>query len=250
MSATIVLPPLGDPVDELWEVLLDLSDRLKVPWALIGGQMVLLHALEHDTVPPQVSQDGDVLANIRATPDALAQVVAELEALGFVSTGISPDGVAHRYVRHSRHPDRPVMVDVLAPEGVGTRAKLTTTPPGRTVQVPGGTQALARTEMVTVVVGDRAGTVPRPNLLAAVVGKAAACGLPEDVSRHLRDLALLCSLIDDPYEAAAQLDAKDRKRLRLADVLDDPDHPAWRLVPADRRDDGRDTWAVLNAPPQ
>lgn len=53
MSATIVLPPLGDPVDELWEVLLDLSDRLKVPWALIGGQMVLLHALEHDTVPPR-----------------------------------------------------------------------------------------------------------------------------------------------------------------------------------------------------
>lgn len=158
MNTTIVLPPLGDPVDELWEVLLDLSDRLNVPWVLIGGQMVLLHALEHGTAPPQVSQDGDVLANIRATPDALAQVVAELERLGFVSTGMSPEGVAHRHQRPSRQPDRPVTVDVLAPEGVDTRAKLTTTPPGWTVQVPGGAQALARVERVTVVVGDRAGS--------------------------------------------------------------------------------------------
>lgn len=249
MTSPIALPPLGDPVDELWEVLLDLGERLSLPWALIGGQMVLLHALEHGVVPPQVSQDGDVLADIRAAPDGLAQVVAELESIGFVSAGMSPEGVAHRYRRSGRHPKRPVMIDVLAPEGVGPRAKLTTTPPGRTVQVPGGTQALARTERVTIEVGARIGTVPRPTLLAAVVGKAAACGLPEDVSRHLRDLALLCALIDDPFSAAGELDRADRRRLRLAAALDDPDHPAWGLLPQHLRSDGLTAWAVLNDRP-
>jgi hypothetical protein len=249
VSEPIVLPPLGDPVDELWDVLLDLGERLTLPWALIGGQMVLLHAIEHGTVPPQVSQDGDVLANIRAAPDGLARVVAELEALGFTLAGFAPDGIAHRYIRPSRHPERPVMIDVLAPEGVGGRANLTTTPPGRTVQVPGGTQALARTEQVTVKTATRVGTVPRPTLLAAVVGKAVACDLPGDPSRHLRDLALLCALVDDPFATAAELDRTDRRRLRCADDLDDPNHPAWLLVPEHLRDEGRIAWATLNELP-
>lgn len=246
MTEPIVLPHLGDPVDELWDVLLDLGARLTVPWALIGGQMVLLHALEHGTVPPQVSQDGDILANIRAAQDGLAKVVAELEALGFTLAGMAPDGIAHRYSRPSRHPERPVMVDVLAPEGVGSRARLTTTPPGRTVQVPGGTQALARTELVTVQTPTRTGTIPRPSLLAAVVGKAAACSIPGDPARHLRDLALLCALIDDPFATAEELERSDRRRLRSAAALDDPNHPAWLLVPAHLRDDGRTAWATLN----
>ena len=56
---TITLPPLAHPVDELWHVLLDLAETLRAPWTLVGGQMVLLHALEHGQVPPQISQDGD-----------------------------------------------------------------------------------------------------------------------------------------------------------------------------------------------
>ena len=79
----LVLPTLGDPVDELWEVFLDLAERLKVDWTIVGGQMVLLHALEHGTVPPTVSQDGDVIADVRATQKALRKVAAVLEAMGF-----------------------------------------------------------------------------------------------------------------------------------------------------------------------
>ena len=79
----LVLPTLGDPVDELWEVFLDLAERLKVDWTIVGGQMVLLHALEHGTVPPTVSQDGDVIADVRATRKALRKVAAVLEAMGF-----------------------------------------------------------------------------------------------------------------------------------------------------------------------
>jgi hypothetical protein len=87
-----------------------------------------------------------------------------------------PDALAHRYVRPAE--PRPVVVDVLAPEGVGARAVLVTTPPGRPVEVPGGTQALSRTKRVTIVHEGRSGTLPRPSLLAAIVGKAAATALP------------------------------------------------------------------------
>ena len=150
MTAVINLPWLGSPTDELWEELLILSAKTKrVPWMLIGGQMMLLHTLEHGREPLQVSQDGDAIADIRARPDALLAFVRALESEDFESDGMSPDGRAHRY-KHKTF-DPPVLVDVLAPDNVGPRANLTTTPPGRTVEVPGGTQALHRVEEVEVV---------------------------------------------------------------------------------------------------
>lgn len=167
MNTVVDLPILPAPVDELWHTLLDLGNRLAVPWALIGGQMVLLHAIEHGRVPPQVSQDGDVIADVRADPGALTHVVAGLEDLGFALQSISADGLAHRYTRTAE--PRPVVIDVLAPEGLGERADLTTTPPGRTIEVPGGTQALSRTELITINHEGRSGTIPRPTLLAAIV---------------------------------------------------------------------------------
>jgi hypothetical protein len=145
----VILPPLAAPVDQLWHALLDLSERLTVPWTLIGGQMVLLHALEHRQVPPQISQDGDVVADVRASPGAVKDVVAALADAGFAAAGLSADGLAHRYERPAE--PRPVVVDVLAPEGLpGDSPRLRTTPPGRTVEVPGGTQALSRTEPLNV----------------------------------------------------------------------------------------------------
>jgi hypothetical protein len=245
VSSPIVLPQLGDPVDELWEVLIELGEHLEVPWTLVGGQMVLLHAVEHGTVPPQLSQDGDVIADIRAAPSGLRKVVDLLGHLGFTLEGIATDGTAHRYGRPGRKRGRPVVIDVLAPDGVGARADLTTTHPGHTVQVPGGTQALSRTDRVAVQVLGRVGTVSRPNLLGAIVAKAGACGLPGDPARHLRDLALLCALIDDPFALTADLTSTDRKRLKLASNLSDGRHPAWTLVPGPLRGDGRAAWAIL-----
>jgi hypothetical protein len=249
VTSPIALPPLGDPIDELWEVLIELGEHLKVPWTLVGGQMVLLHAVEHGTVPPQLSQDGDIVADIRAAPRGLREAVALLGQLGFTLDGISTDGTAHRYVRTGRDQGRPVAIDVLAPDGVGSRANLTTTHPGHTLQVPGGTQALNRTERVAVQLYGRVGTVPRPNLLGALIAKAGACGIPGDPARHLRDLALLYAFIDDPFALTVELTATDRKQLRLAGVLNDGSHPAWMLVPQPLRDDGRTAWAILNRLP-
>jgi hypothetical protein len=238
----IELPAMASPVDQLWHVLLDLSGSLTVPWTLVGGQMVLLHALEHGQVPPEPSQDGDVVADLRADHSALAQVVRQLERVGFTLESISADGLAHRYARSAK--PRPVLLDVLAPDGLGARADLTTSPPGRTIEVPGGTQALIRTERVVISHEGRQGDIPRPTLLAAIIIKAAATGLPSP-ARHYRDLALLCSLVPDPFALAEQLTAKDRQRLRQAGALADDGHTAWPLVPAVIRTQGQITYAVL-----
>ena len=229
-------------MDQLWDVLLDLGAS-RLPWTLIGGQMVLLHALEHGQMPPVISQDGDLLADVRADPAALRAMVDWLGELGFAPEGITTDGRAHRYTR--RAAPRPVVIDVLAPDGLGPRTKLITTPPGRTIQVPAGTQALERTEIVRVRHGRRTGPLPRPSLLAAIVGKAAACALPGDPARHERDLALLCVLVADPFAMRAQMTAKDLKRLRGAIGLTTAQAPAWNLLPAGIRADGLGAHAIL-----
>ena len=80
-AAAVTLPPLPAPVDRLWHVLLDLPRRRGCRGTLLGGQMVLLHALEHGQVPPQISQDGDLVADVRAAQRAIASVVDALERL-------------------------------------------------------------------------------------------------------------------------------------------------------------------------
>lgn len=238
------LPALAAPVNRLWHVLLDLAEALPGVWTLIGGQLVLLHAVEHGQVPPQISQDGDVVADVRAASAALESVVSTLTVAGFVVHPNAED-IAHRFVRADSPLD--VVVDVLAPEGLGPKARLTTIRPGRTVEAPGGTQALHRTELVDVHHEGRSVAVPRPSLLGAIVLKAAACGLGGDISRHLRDLALLSALVPDPFAMCEELTAKDRQRLGKARALHDPAHPAWALVPPSIRSDGQATYEMLTA---
>lgn len=246
-AATIVLPDLASPTREVWHVLFDLADLPALEWTLVGGQMVLLHALEHGAEPPQISQDGDVVGDVRTDRRALLSIVDALEQRGFTLEGIARDGTAHRYVKPAT--PEPVKIDVLAPEGLGAGADLTTTRPGRTIEVPGGTQALRRTERVHVVQEGRQALVPRPSLLAAIVGKGAACGIPGDPARHLRDLALLCAIAPDPFALAEEMTAKDRKRVRLGAALHDDAHPTWVLVPAHLRRHGQDAYAILTDDP-
>jgi hypothetical protein len=247
MTVSIELPWLGSPTDELWEVLLRIAEKSRkrrVPWMLIGGQMMLLHTLEHGRQPLQISQDGDALADIRAQPAALRTLVAILEQEDFGPDGSSGDGRAHRY-RHKTL-DPAVLVDVLAPDNMGARANLTTTPPGRTVEVPGGTQSLHRRELVDVALASgHRGRVPRPDLLGAMVIKAAATTLPERRERHVNDLALLCSLVVDPFAIRERMDDSDRRWLRRAGALADPAHPSWTLIEPAYRNDGQQALQIL-----
>jgi hypothetical protein len=74
----IELPALGGTEQELWDALLDLAARQPAGWTLVGGQMVLLRSLEHGRVPPRVTRDLDVLADLRARPAALPRILTTL----------------------------------------------------------------------------------------------------------------------------------------------------------------------------
>lgn len=94
--APVQLPTLPGHDDALWATLVELSDVRPGDWTLIGGQMVFLRALEHDTVPPRMSTDLDILVNTRIGSGAVGALSADIEAFGFELDGVSPEGIAHR----------------------------------------------------------------------------------------------------------------------------------------------------------
>ena len=239
----VALPVLSGIDDQLWPALIELAEVQPATWTLIGGQMVLLHAIERGAQPSRVSTDLDIVVNARVASGAVREFVAALEERGFELAGHSPDGIAHRYGRDG------VSVDVLAPEGLGERADLTTTPPGRTLAVAGGTQALNRTEMVPVTFEGQAGLVPRPSLLGAIICKA--CAVDDDDVPHAQrsDLALLLSLVEHPLATADELDRKDRQRLNGRSEMNDRRHPAWQTLDQTEADRGLATYRLLTRTP-
>ena len=234
----IELPDFAGHADALWNALLDLGELVSSEWVLVGGQMVLLHAIEHSTRWPRVSMDLDVIVNARVRA-AVRGFVAEIEALGFVLEGMSPEMLAHRYRRGA------ASIDVLAPEGLGERTDLTTTPPGHTLQVPGGTQALQRAERVTYSYKGRVGSIPRPSLIGAIVGKACAVDVDDVPTNQEIDLALLLSLVVDPFELREQLSSKDRQRLGARSPMTDPAHRVWRHFQPEEATQARTSLRIL-----
>lgn len=107
---------------------------------------------------------------------------------------------------------------MLIPEGIGEIATARTGVDGApTIPAPGTTQALGRTEVVAVEVDGRIGTVPRPNLIAALIGKAAArISIVRDPGRprHCTDFVVLAGLVAARDFRETELTKKDRSRLR------------------------------------
>lgn len=249
----VSLPPLAGGGEELWWLLLDLAQQLHVPWTLVGGQMVLLHALQCDRTPPRVSADLDAVIDIRADPHALRITDAVFRELGLEAAGVpSPDGLLHRYVRRGT----PVVidvavssasVDVLVPEGLGSLTDTTMSLGGRAFVAPGATQALQRTDHVLVCYGGRRAWVPRPNLLGAIVGKAvAAVDDSSNPDRHVQDLAFLCTLVEDLFALRDGLTSKDRKRLHRATGRLNVDSSIWDMFGMAAAD-GRRVWRAITS---
>lgn len=237
----IALPPLGDLEDRLWLALMEIAERRAGDWTLVGGQMVLLHALEHGATPPRVSTDLDLVVDARVRPPAIPAMAEVLADLGFRLAGIAPDGVGHRFARG------PVAIDLLAPEGAGPRADLTVGGAAETVPISGGTYALRRTQPVDVTAGGRVGRVPRPDLAGALVVKAAAARADRKrgPERHLGDLAFLLSLVPDPFALRDELGAKNCGRISAASALADDDHPAWRGLDTAVRSNAKVAFTVV-----
>jgi hypothetical protein len=236
----IIIPPAPDLLGKMWEALIDIShDTRNDTWTLIGGQMVLLLGLEHGATPPRVSADLDAVVDVRLRLGALQQYIAALGQLGFESAGVSPDGIAHRFQRGD------IRVDVLAPEGTGSRADLRTVGQATTIGVKGGTYALRRSRQVEVQVGGRTGTVPCPDLAGGILIKTRAAQderSPKGPERHYQDLAFLLTLVTDPTLVRGQLGHRNRQHLRrIREEMGDT-HPGWGLL--SRADASRATAAL------
>ena len=111
------------------------------------------------------------------------------------------------------------LIEVLGPDGL--KADPQAIGKFKTFQVPGGTQALRRTEVVWIALaGGTAIAMRRPSLLGAILIKARV------VAKHRRskfesdrqDLVGLLSLVDDPRDLAAAGKLKTTEQKWLADV--------------------------------
>ncbi len=216
---TTRMPAMVPAQEAGWIALIEIASLMPTGWTLVGGQMVHLHCIERGQTPVRATIDLDAILDVRARPNALHDFTEVLTRLGFVSAGVSPSGHQHRWVRGA------AQIDVLIPRHLGERASARHgVSGGTTVAAPGAQQALDRTERVEVQVAGRVGDVPRPNLLGALVAKAATTAIVVDPGsrRHVDDFALLASLLRVADLQGQDLAPRDIRHLRamIARVTD------------------------------
>jgi hypothetical protein len=202
-----------DPPDpesrRLWSAVGDLVALLPSGWTLVGGLMVQLHALEHNMDDVRATVDIDVLGQARP-PGPLQAIDRALIDAGFSAHPPDGDNYAHRYERDG------VIVDVLAPDGIRPAPMLDSS--RRAVGIPGGTQALARSEDVIVRVDGHSFRLPRPTLTGAILIKARSLVMHHDPESQREDLLRLLSLVEDPRDMAAELRPSECRWLRAAEA--------------------------------
>lgn len=237
MSLEVRLDRLSPAAEDGWHLLFGLADAFGTEtWMLIGGQMMQLIAAVHgvgDRVLP--TDDVDVVVNVRVHRGGIGEVSVWLLDQDLTFSGMSPDGIGHRFERQAEFGPGRTFVDVLAPEGLGERTDISTVPPARTVQAPGTVQAFRRSVLYDVTVTgmtgerERHGRVRSPNLLGALIAKAASTKIAVRINadRDWQDAALLLSVLEDPDGAAAACERNDRKRLRSLHELFDREHVGW-----------------------
>jgi hypothetical protein len=230
--APVTLGSMTPAQEESWRILLDLYADFPDGWCLIGGQMVWLLANEHNVDPIRATDDVDVAVDIRTDQQAIRRLCIWLGSRRFELEGTSTDGIGHRYLSSAYQGPGRVLFDVLAPDNVGERADLTTSPPARTVSAPGSRAALDAARPVQVAFGDQTGHVLCPSLLTAILAKGAATTIPvrENRDRDWVDAAFLLSLVPDPVAAGADISSGQRRGLRVLRPLLDENHRAWRSL--------------------
>jgi hypothetical protein len=220
----IRIRPASDADASLWRLTREVAGILdSLPWVLVGGQMVAILEAEHGATIGFATGDVDALVDVRAMIGVTLEGARRLLDAGFESDHGGARG--YRFVRDS------AIVDVLAPDNVGARAELRTVPPDTTVQIVGGTQALARARVVEIDSGDGPFSIRIPTLAGAIVIKSRAAPVAQDSrDKHERDLARLLALVPDVNSLRGELTARERGYLRAHRALLDVGHPAWRRV--------------------
>ena len=160
--------PVTPEANRLWATVLALAADLgaDIEWSLIGGLMVQLHGFERDDdLRPTV--DIDILGAARKPPAMTEQIASVLIERG-AEVEMPPRSKPELGYRFQLDGE---LVEILGPDGL--RADPETVGGLKTFQVSGGSQALRRTEVVSVQLAD-AQPVPvrRPSLLGAILIKA------------------------------------------------------------------------------
>jgi len=241
MSAPeLVIPTEGWPPP--WPLLLEVAEFTnRAAWTVVGGMMVQIHAELAGIPAIRTTVDVDLLLHLMTRNVTVGTVVGSLQRIGF--TPQEPGWPAAPFHRLRRGDD---IVDVLVPDHLPThvRPRVLRRP---VMPIDGGAQALDRLMEVDLVHGSTRLTVTVPDLLGALVLKAAAAGADSrDRARHERDAAFLASLITDHATQRDRLHGSDRKRLSaLVARLADPYHPAWVFLPGNLAQRGQDTLRIL-----
>ena len=222
-----------------WPLVFELVDAAQNRIVLIGGLMTQLHAMIADIGDVRTTEDVDLLVNIMDVGSTAGVWHGNLLSAGFVLAAPSVRyAPSHRYRRGTS------IVDLVVPEGTVPAPRL-----GRrlVMQVDGGRQALGKLMEVEFNVDGRRLILQTPDELGALILKAAAHKAdPRDKPRHLRDAALLASLIDDPIAERDRLVGSDHNRLRyIAEKLADPFDEAWQLLPSSRQQSGQDALRIM-----
>jgi hypothetical protein len=141
----VVVRPRDEATRRLWALVLSLADKFGPDreWTLVGGLMVQLHGYEHDD-DPRPTADIDILGAARRPPRMTETLAAMLVELGaeIADPPRSNPKLGYRFEFEGE------TVELLGPDGL--RADPKTIAGLETFQVPGGTQALHRTEVVLV----------------------------------------------------------------------------------------------------
>ncbi|HEU5252382.1 MAG TPA: hypothetical protein VFU16_03525 [Solirubrobacterales bacterium] len=220
MSTVVHVDPPTAEAKRLWKSALELAQDFGVDerWALVGGLMVQLHAIEHSRAS-RLTADIDFLGDSRRRPAMTVQMAEALKERGgeMAMPSLSNENLGYRFEVDGS------IVEILGSDGVRRDPKTL----GRytTFQVPGGTQALTRCEVVEVSLdGGEPVAIRRPNLLGAILLKARVVKKQRDKFESDRqDLIRLLSLVEDPRALAEELRGSERKWLRGVEEL-----LAWR----------------------
>lgn len=203
----VAIEPPTDESRRLWEKAIEIARELSGDegWTLIGGLMVQLHAFEHQS-------------DSRLTDELLERLGGSMEM-----PPTSNEALGYKFKVDGE------TVEILGPDGVGADPK--TIGKYTTFQVPGGTQALDRSEQISVSIDRQPAVgVRRPSLLGAILIKArvVAQKRKEKFDSDRQDLVRLLSLVDDPRTLATEggLKETERKWLRKVEKTIDFTDPA------------------------
>jgi hypothetical protein len=218
--ASITINALDPAERRLWQTVAAIAEQLGEDerWCLVGGLMVALFAMQA-AQRPRVTTDIDVLANARSRPSGTTWATQRLEAMGATLTNV--DGLDGQRGFRFQLDDQ--IIDVLAPDGLGRAAR--TGGKLETIQIPGGTQALQRIEVVEIVLDGVASRVRRPTLLGALLLKARALPVHSRPEDQREDIITLLAVAEDPAAMRPSLTKTERRWLQSIETtlaLEDP----------------------------